>query len=285
MYAREAVLNDPEIVKLLSELFVAVAIDNANNINLTPAEKRWLSDKGGEASTQGMFAITAGGKVLASGGGFEAEPVRKMLVEAMEKFRPDDEPAEVEPLDEEDRASIPRPPEGGLVLYVTWKVLGGYADTSPEPGTEEYSQQKSLGVDRLWVRKDEAEALAAGQFPDSLKNRMLRYHAGGIFDVEDFEVALDGDHLSGSFRSANAGEQGVVKGVVEKADGRVTRFDLLLKGPAARQRSHGFLAGLEVIPEGKRVPVALLFTLADPKDDLSLLPPHRTWRQLEIYLR
>jgi hypothetical protein len=30
-----------------------------------------------------------------------------------------------------------------------------------------------------------------------------------------------------------------------------------------------------MVPKGKRVPVALLFSLADPNDDLAQVPPHR----------
>jgi hypothetical protein len=50
-------------------------------------------------------------------------------------------------------------------------------------------------------------------------------------------------------------------------------------------QNYGFMAGLEAVPEGKTVPVALFFSLADPGDNLSRLPPHRTWRQLGAYLR
>jgi len=68
-------------------------------------------------------------------------------------------------------------------------------------------------------------------------------------------------------------------------DGKVTRLDLLLRGPGRRVKNYGFMAGLEAIPEGTTVPVALFFSLADPTDDLARLPPYRTWRQLDTYLR
>src|SRR5262245_50110316 len=233
-----------------------------------------------------MTVFTAGGKLLARGGGFDPEPNRRMLEQALARFRPDEEPAEVEPLNAKDRDAVPEPPRGGLVLYVSWKVLGGFGAPA-KPGTEGQADQNGLGVGRLWVRKDEAEALARGRFPDSLRGRMLRYHVAPVFgkEVKHLDLALRDGHVTGSFRAAGAGEGGALRGVVEARGGKVTRLDLLLRGPGGRVKNFGFMAGLEAVPEGKTVPVALFFSLADPGDNLSRLPPHRTWRQLDAYLR
>ncbi len=272
------------MAQLLREHFIAVAIDNANCINVTPAELAWLADRGGKSCTQGMTVFTASGKLLGSGGGFQAEPNLKMLRQALEKFRPDDEPATVEPLDANDRGAIPAPPAGGLVLYVTWKVIGGFEPA--KPGTELYVQQHALGVDRLWVRKDEAEALARGEFPDSLKGRMLRYHVNPILGkAKGFDVRIRDGRLTGSTTPETGGEPAALRGVLETKDGRVTRLDVLLKGQRRKQSDFGFLAGLEAIPDGKTATVALFFSRADPADDLSRLPPHRSWRQLDAYLK
>lgn len=202
------------------------------------------------------------GKVLGIGGGFKADGVRQMLREALKKFRPEDEPAEVPALNEKDRDAVAQAPEGGLVLYVSCKVLGGYV-TLAKPGTEAHAYQNGLGIDRLWVRKDEAEALAKGEFPDSLKKRMLRYHVSPVFQkVKDVSLAFHDERVSGSFRSGGKGEAGSALGFVEAKDGQVTRLDVLLKGRGERVKSDGFfMAGLEVVPEGKSVPVALFFSL------------------------
>jgi hypothetical protein len=55
----------------------------------------------------------------------------------------------------------------------------------------------------------------------------------------------------------------------------VTRFDLLARGTGTRVEDFGFSAGLGKVPKGQKVPVALLFSLADPRDDLARVPPHR----------
>jgi hypothetical protein len=277
--AREAVLNDPSVVKLLRTGFVPIALDNVDQPQLTAAEKEFLQDKGLKFCTQGMSVFTAGGKVLALGGGYEPRGVERMLREALDKFRPEDGPVIVQAVDEKDRKSIRKPPEGGLVLYVTWKVVGGYdkPESSGTSGNGSYDKvfQRSLGVDRLWVRKDEAVALAAGRFPESLKKRMLphlNYATPGKADR--LETTLCDGRLSGTLH-ADSADEGRLLGFVEARDGKVTRFDVIVKGPGVRRLEYGFSASLTVVPAGEKVPVAVLFRLADPKDDLALVPPLR----------
>ncbi len=278
MIAREAVLNDAEVARLLRDHFVCIAIDNVDHPQLTPIEKEFLSDKGLKFCTQGMSAFTAGGKVLATGGGFEAQPVRKMLAQALAKYQPEEKVVIPKPSAEE-TAKLRHPPEGGLILYVTWKVLGGYdrPESSPTSGNGTYDKtlQDTLGVDRLWVRRDEAESLIRGELPDSLKKRILphlSYVCAG--QVKGLDLTLNGGRLTGSFQS-DTGDPGRLLGYLETKAGRVTRFDLLMTGVGERVIDCGFSAGLTVVPKGQKVPVAVYFTLADPRDDLSRVVPHR----------
>ena len=89
MLAREAILNDPQVVEMLTKHFVCFAIDNANNSNTTKREREFLKPLGGTASTQGMSTFTAGGQLLAGGGGYDAKPNLKMLKGARSKFQSD----------------------------------------------------------------------------------------------------------------------------------------------------------------------------------------------------
>jgi hypothetical protein len=276
--AREAVLNHADVVKLLKDHFVCIAIDNVENQNMTAAEKQWLSDKGGRACTQGMSVFTAGGKVLAQGGGYQPEPVVRMLKNALSKYEPEPEPKLPAPTDEEMKGMIRRPPEGGLVFYVTWKVLRlERPESSPTTGCGRYDEAflRTLGVDRLWARKDEAQAAARSELPESLQTRMLRhiaYALGG--KVRKADLTLRDGCLSGSVLLDHGGRAEVL-GFIETKDGKLTRFDVVVKGMGKRVNDFGFSAGLSVVPEGQRVPVALAFTLADPKDDLARVPPHQ----------
>ena len=108
MIAREAVLNHPEVARLLRERFVCIAIDNVQNPNMTDAEQRWLADKGGRACTQGMSTFTAGGKVLGLGGWFEPQPVLRMLRSALAKFRPEEGLTIPAPTEQEQRGKEER---------------------------------------------------------------------------------------------------------------------------------------------------------------------------------
>jgi hypothetical protein len=271
--AREAVLNDPKVVALLRKHFVCVAIANAGNENTTAQERIWARPLGGNASTQGMSAFTAGGKLLARGGGFQAAPVRKMLQVALSKFEPEEAPV-IETAAPKD--AVARPPEGGLVLYVTWKVIDRKQLAGSSSG-EVYDKvfRTALGVDRLWVRKDEAQALAKGDFPDSLRKRMaphLKFVVPGKLKTNGIQLT-DG-RLSG-FLLSEEGDRSDALGFLETEAGKVTRFDLVIKGLGMRCGDHGFEAGLSVMPKGEKVQVAVSFMLADPSKELSRTLPHR----------
>jgi hypothetical protein len=279
--AREAVLNNPEIVKLLRARFVAMAVDNVDNLNMTAAEKVFLSDKGLKFCTQGMSVFTAGGKVLGLGGGFEPGDVKQMLVKALKKYQP--EPAVTLPPRDENDPGLIKPPPAGAVLYVTWKVLGSY-DRSQSPLLTKIARydrhiQDSLGVDRLWLRQDEVEAVARGVLPESLRRRMLPHLvyvlAGANKDrIKAFDLSLRNGILAGSFET-KSGDFSRLLGFVETSNGKLTRFDLLASGVGAWVEDCGFSAGLRMLPPGQQVPVGLFFSLAGPQDDLARVPPHR----------
>src|SRR5262249_13267103 len=62
---------------------------------------------------------------------------------------------------------------GARVWFVaTTKVLGGY-DASNHRSRHRLD---SLGRDHLWLRKDEAKALARGELSESLTRRLVRFH-------------------------------------------------------------------------------------------------------------
>ena len=248
--------------------------------NLTAAEREYLKDKGLKVSTYGLFIFTADGKMLASGQEYDAGRVKRMLIDSLRKAGT--RPVALPRLDTSDKDKLRKPPEGGLVLYVTWKVLGGYnLPAGSGPGTK--LVQHSLGVDRMWVRKDEADALASGTLPASLTKRMLQHlHYTMPGHVREPEVRLDNGRISGSF-SDNASDQGSILGFVEVSSGSVTRLEVIAKGWSTRVDDFGFSAGLSVVPKGQLVPVAVLFSLADPQDELAKVLPSRA--KSDRYLR
>ena len=234
-----------------------------------------------------MTCYTADGKKLASGGGFEADSVKSLIKKALAEFKPETVSATVPPRDDAAVASLRRPPEGGLIFYVTWKLLGDCAaEGNATTGNGKYDKvfQQSLGSDRLWVRKDEADALAAGTFPESLKGRMMRNHVQYVMskDAKSLDVAIKNGRIEGAVPLGDS-KNAACLGYVEAKAGKVTRFELLLKGWGQRVEDHGFSACLSVVPKAGPVPAALFFELADPKDGLACVLPHRA--RGETYLK
>src|SRR5262249_1484249 len=182
-------------------------------------------------------------------------------------------------------------PDGVTVADVFTKVLGGYGPPRSQEGTIRYSLEKAwqngIGRDHLWIRKDEVEALEKGVLPESLKNRIGRFHllddsrgtplwwkAGEIRKVE---MTLSQGRLSGSFHYETAGGdrgfEGELLGFVEAKGGKVSRFDVVARGQFWGKAIYSDLYTPEGGgPKGK-YPVAIAFGLADPKDALYRLQP------------
>jgi hypothetical protein len=132
-----------------------------------------------------------------------------------------------------------------------------------------------LLVDRVWAGKAEAQALAAGQVPDRLKQR-LAAHVGYVMNskVKSNDLELRDGRLSGSLRLEN-GERCAALGFVEARDGKVRRFELIIKGRTDGRAGEGsgFISlGVEV-PAGQKTAAALAFLLADPDDELAKVQP------------
>jgi hypothetical protein len=285
------VLNDPTVVDLLRKYFVAFALNNAGwTMNMTPAEAAWLKDRGGRACTQGMVVFSAGGAMLGTGGGYTAAPNIKMLREALRKYNSAehveirDPAAAVDPRELPEGwhpflpRVVPRPAKDGLVLYVTAKALD-LPERPPELRSNlslaDYELgRKSLLVDRLWAGKVEAEALAAGKVLNKMKQR-LAAHVGFIMSskVKSVDLVLREQRLAGSFLLEND-ERCAALGFVAARDGKVHRFDLIIKGvTTGKADDSGFPSLGKLLPEGKKAAAAVAFMLADPNDELAKVQP------------
>ncbi len=193
------------------------------------------------STTQGLFLVTPDGKLLGFTNNRSPEWVREMLKKGLAKFEPG-EAALLENKNPDPNFNY-RLPEGGLVLTVTSKVLSGYeAAVNAEIGFF----QNSLGRDVLWMRKDEHQALVRGELMDSLKRRLAMYnlidntrgepHPWTKEEIKKLDLTLKDGVISGNVHLSNeTGSRSYtceVRGNVEVKDGKVTRFDLVAKGPA-----------------------------------------------------
>ena len=193
------------------------------------------------STTQGLFLATPDGKLLGFTNNRSPEWVKEMLKKGLAKF----EPGEAAMLENKhpDPNFNYRLPEGGLIVTVTSKVLSGYeAAVTKEIGFF----QNSLGRDVLWVRKDEQDALVRGELMDSLKRRLAMYnlidnsrgepHPWTAAEIRKLDLSLKDGVITGSVHLANdTGSRSYtceIRGYVEAKGGKVTRFDLVAKGPA-----------------------------------------------------
>ena len=273
-----SVFSDPEVVELLRTRFIPVAVDNHH------VEKR--RDPEGDfyrkiARRQGEYICAPDGKLLGSTNTHSADHLKGLLRKALKDYQPADAtPAAGGPADPRYHRTVP---EGGLVVKVTTRVLGGYP---PSEDKRVRINQESLGRDNLWLEKEDVADLAAGRISDRLRARIARYHlvdntrgeppwwrAG---DVKKFELSpADGALQAAVHLETESGDRGFIadlRGVVERKDGRVTRFDLVAKGEAwgAGQWNGGQPPG--------RYPLAIAFTLFDATREADRVLPQGACR-------
>jgi hypothetical protein len=291
---RASTFADPEIVKLLQTKFVPVAIDQFYQRQQKDAEGDFYRKlviqgpwKDVARTTQGLYIATADGKLLAFNNNRGPEKIKRLLKQSLLSFQPT-ELASIE------RGSVdPRfartPPEGGLIVRVTAKVLGGYVHTD-----DKWQQifQSALSRDNLWVRKDEHQSLVRGELLESLKRRIAQFHLidntrgeptnwDGA-DIRKLDLRLVGGKLTGSVELENqSGDQGYVAdllGFVETQNGRVVRLDMVAKGLYWGEGR--FTAGA---PRGK-FPLAVAFSLATGDEEADRVPPQGSKGWLAGYI-
>jgi hypothetical protein len=279
---RATAFNDSRVVKLLSSHFVCVGIAHNGAGRRKDAEGDFARKIIGSGGTlQGLHVINTSGELIGYVYDFRPESVLAMLEKALKKFKPT-EATEIAFVQKDKRFVLP---DGGLVVAVTTKVLGGYEPSKAEKGTLRYDMEMawktSLGREHLWIRADEIQTLTRGDLPESLKKRIARFHLvdntrgtpTGWTDAEirKLDMTLEKGCLRGTVhletKDGSRGYEARLLGYVETKDSKVTRFDLVADGLFW---GHGtYTPGA---PKGK-FPLAVAFRLADMKDPLSNLVP------------
>lgn len=302
MLDRASTFAHPEIVQLLKTRFVPVAIDQANQRRQKDTEGefyRKIAAQGPrnlfDQTTQGFYIATPSGELLLYNNNRDPQKLLRLMKETLAEFESDKavdfEAVETKTVDKRYSFSAP---EGGLVIRVRAKVLGGY-----EPTQDRWKRifQSAVSRDNLWVSAAEHQALVRGEFLPSLQMRLARFHLVDNTrgepkmwkpdEVRRVSLKIDEDEITGtaSMKTSESekkyprGFEATLRGVVEVTDGEVTRFDLVALGDCW---GNGPYTG--GAPEG-RFPLVITFTLADGSDTADRLPPQASRGWLEGYIK
>ncbi len=187
--------SDPEIIRMAAEDFVPVAGDDWYQRRREDAEGaffRSVADQGnrGAGSRQGIYCLTASGRLLAFKNHQDAETIKDTLEQALRAWNrlPDGErrpeAVRVPDLGKIDARFVHAPPEGGLVLDVFTRILDRDGKGRMTRGSCRFTGGDQAARDHLWLTGEEGRSLVPddprpGQrfaMPEPLADRLLRYH-------------------------------------------------------------------------------------------------------------
>jgi len=309
---RASTFAHPEIVALLKESFVPVAIDQANTRRQQDTEGDFYRElvyqrddkKKGLSlpltvktlrnpisfTTQGFYIATAAGDLLLYNNNRDPDKVLRLMRERLAEFAPTasrnaDAVSDVEI----DRRYNITPPPGGLVVRVQAKILGGY-----EPTDDRWQKvfQSAVSRDNLWISKAEHEAIVSGEMPETLGQRIARFHLVDNTrgeplmwkpeEVKQVKLELKDGEVQGNVliesEDGTRGYDAKLRGKIEVVDGKVLRFDIVALGQCWGEGPYTKNA-----PSGK-FPLAISFALADGSDIADGLIPQGARGWVDGYL-
>lgn len=267
------------MVKLISTRFVPVAVDHEIE-RRKDAEGELYRKAAGKAVSNSVFVFDPSGKRLFQRlGGEIYQQYNAALAASIKDYQPAKADAAKVPSGSDRDEHFYPVPEGAVVVHVTSRMVKVGKDW---PGPTRW------GRDNLWIRADEAAALAKGELPDSLKNRIARCHlinttgghltSGAMWKpdhLKRLDMALADGRLTGavdlegwvkgSTRNDHSRYSVQLLGFVEAKEGKLTRFDVVAVGPACRVAGSG--PGIETHGTvGVPYPLAIGFRLSTEQD-------------------
>ncbi len=293
MWDRASTFADDRVIELLREKFIPVAADcwyldrakDAAGEFYKRVVSQWQPFEPGVRSTQGFYAFAPDGKLLRGWNNRNVPRMREYLERALREFKPAEAKAG-------DAARDPRfaraVPDGAVVVDVFAKVLE--ADWPPTDDEMILPLRVATGRDRLWILKEEVEALAAGKVPDGLARRITRFHLvdntrgepphWSVIEMRAFSAELADGRISGRAKleslTGDRSFDAVLAGIVEFREGKLVRFDVVARG-----RFGGEGQFTRNAPTGKFT-LGIAFTLSTG-GEASKVPPQGA-RDLRDYL-
>jgi hypothetical protein len=293
---RASAFVDQETLDLIRQRFVPVGISLQEDLkSQDPAGEffRKIVDQRPEPkhSKQGYYIASPDGMLLK--GWMYPRPddgtVKRNLKEALEAYQ---SPSDIEPLDATriDRGWKQETPSTVVVVETRSRV---YEAQWPSTNLNRFKViQKTMGHDRLWILKQEVEALAQGTLSDTLLERILLFHLGdntrcyidrwspeAIKRVHvDLKRESNGFVLEGSalLEQGQRGFDAKLHGKIEVKDGALIKFDVVAYGTGWGKHN-----GVDYFPAGKFT-VGNAFTLARPGISFDVVP---VWGYVPEYLK
>jgi hypothetical protein len=251
---RASVFADDEVIDLLRTRIVPVAVDEWYHVRRKDPEGEYYRsvvyqreglDPKEDRTTQGFYLFTPGGKLLRGWNNRDTDKAKRFLRSVLDGYRP---PETAEIPEAEDPRFARSPGEGGVIADVFTRVLE--ADWPPPRDEWQSVLRSATGRDHLWIRKGEAEALAAGKLPASVTKRIALFHLVDNTrgeppmwresEVRKAEWKLIPGGKEGTYRiegdirlSTEKGDRGyeaALLGRIESKDGKLVRFDVVARG-------------------------------------------------------
>jgi len=297
---RASIFADPGIIKTLQTDFIPVAIDQFKQRRQKDAEGDFWRKIAGQSprnnfdsTTQGIFAATASGQLLAFNNNRGVDKTKALLSKALDASRTK-EIAKTTPLTVKnpDPRFLHKAPKGMRIARVHAKVLGGQA---PTDNYWKKIARHATSHDTLWITPKEEQTIARDRtIPPSLARRIALFHlidntrGEPTFweddEIRSSELSIDKQGvLTGKVHLArkdnSMGYEADLRGLVEFENNTLTRFDLVAHGDYWGESK--FTKGA---PKG-RFPLAISFRLVDGSSSYDQIPPQGSKSWWQNYLK
>jgi hypothetical protein len=195
---RALVFSDPEIIRLATEEFVAVAGDDWYQRRRDDPEGvffRKVSDQGPRRNTdgstrQGVYCLTASGKLLAYKNHHDPDVMRDVLKKALADWKrlPESErkpgAVKIDDGDKVDARYARTPPPGGVIVKVYTRILDADDKNALCRGTCKFPGGDRAARDHLWLTREEWQSLIpkdakkgdAMALPAAVARRLTLFH-------------------------------------------------------------------------------------------------------------
>jgi hypothetical protein len=306
------------MIRMASEDYVPVAADDWYQRRREDAEGEFfigVASQGprkgeGGATRQGIYCLTADGKLLAyKNAGQNPEVMRETLRQGLrewqklpeERRKPD--AVKIEDLKKVDPQYARKPPVGGLIVNVSTRILDHEKDSFCR-GTCRTLGGDAAARDHLWLTEAEWRSLIPGEpkkgesapVPAAIAERILRFHLTDNTrgepnmwrreDIRSKDLRLTVDEVTPASVRLRLDGPAVLatKEDVEKAE---RGFDVRLLGYIGYDRSKKAIDRFDVVAVGDhwgegtytrrarpgKMPLGVAFELSDGKSGADLVPP------------